>query len=75
MDRRIRILVCKPGLDGHDRGGKVIARALVPRVLRLLRERGIDDVLVVPGGTDADAEELRKLGVAAVFSQARPWTP
>jgi methylmalonyl-CoA mutase C-terminal domain/subunit len=112
MDRRIRVLVCKPGLDGHDRGAKVIARALrdagmeviytglrqtpemivsaalqedvqviglsilsgahnaiVPRVLHLLRERGMDDVIVVLGGTipDADAEELKKLGVAAVF--------
>jgi methylmalonyl-CoA mutase, C-terminal domain len=112
MDRRIRVLVCKPGLDGHDRGAKVIARALrdagmeviytglrqtpemivnaalqedvqviglsilsgahnaiVPRVLDLLRQRGMDDVLVVLGGTipDADAEDLKRLGVAAVF--------
>ena len=112
MDRRIRVLVCKPGLDGHDRGAKVIARALrdagmeviytglrqtpemivsaalqedvqviglsilsgahnaiVPRVLDLLRQRGMDDVMVVLGGTipDADAEELKRLGVAAVF--------
>jgi methylmalonyl-CoA mutase, C-terminal domain len=112
MDRRIRVLVCKPGLDGHDRGAKVIARALrdagmeviytglrqtpemivsaalqedvqviglsilsgahnaiVPRVLDLLRQRGMDDVMVVLGGTipDADAEQLKRLGVAAVF--------
>ena len=112
MDRRIRVLVCKPGLDGHDRGAKVIARALrdagmeviytglrqtpemivsaalqedvqviglsilsgahtaiVPRVLHLLRERGMDDVILVLGGTipDVDAEELKRLGVAAVF--------
>ena len=106
------MLVAKPGLDGHDRGAKVIARALrdagmeviylglrqtpemivnaalqedvqviglsilsgahkaiVPRVLDLLRERDMSDVLVVIGGTipDGDAEELKKLGVAAVF--------
>jgi methylmalonyl-CoA mutase C-terminal domain/subunit len=42
---------------------------LVPRIVRLLEERGADDVLVVVGGTipDDDAEELRRLGVAAVF--------
>jgi methylmalonyl-CoA mutase C-terminal domain/subunit len=44
-------------------------RAIVPRVMELLRERRMDDVLVVVGGTipDADAEELKKNGVAAVF--------
>jgi methylmalonyl-CoA mutase C-terminal domain/subunit len=112
MESRIRVLVAKPGLDGHDRGAKVIARALrdagmevvytglrqtpemivsaalqedvqviglsilsgahkaiVPRVLELLRERGMDDVLVVVGGTipDTDATELKAAGVAAVF--------
>lgn len=112
MENRIRVLVAKPGLDGHDRGAKIIARALrdsgmeviytglrqspemivnaalqedvqviglsilsgahnaiVPRVLELLRERDMEDVLVVVGGTipDADAEQLRKLGVGAVF--------
>ena len=112
MVNRIRVLVAKPGLDGHDRGAKVIARALrdagmeviylglrqtpemivnaalqedvqviglsllsgahnaiVPRVLDLLRENGITDVLVVVGGTipDKDAEDLKALGVAAVF--------
>jgi len=111
MDR-IRVLVAKPGLDGHDRGAKVIARALrdagmeviytglrqtpemivnaalqedvqviglsilsgahnaiVPRVMELLREKGMDDVLVTVGGIipDEDAAELKKLGVAAVF--------
>jgi methylmalonyl-CoA mutase C-terminal domain/subunit len=109
---KIRVLVAKPGLDGHDRGVKVIARALrdsgmeviytglrqspemivsaamqedvrviglsilsgahmaiVPRVLELLRERGMDGVAVVVGGTipDEDAAELKKLGVAEVF--------
>ena len=112
MDARIRVLVAKAGLDGHDRGVKVIARALrdagmeviytglrqtpemivnaalqedvqviglsilsgahraiVPRVMELLREKNMNDVLVVVGGTipDADAAELKKNGVAAVF--------
>jgi len=112
MERRIRVLVAKPGLDGHDRGAKVIARALrdagmeviytglrqspemivnaamqedvqviglsilsgahnaiVPRVLELLRARGMEDVLVLAGGTipDEDAERLKQNGIAAVF--------
>ncbi len=112
MHTAIRVLVAKPGLDGHDRGAKVIARALrdagmeviytglrqtpemivnaaleedvqviglsilsgahnaiVPRVMELLREREMDDVLVVVGGIvpDDDAAELKKLGVAEVF--------
>jgi methylmalonyl-CoA mutase C-terminal domain/subunit len=112
MDNRIRVLVAKPGLDGHDRGAKIIARALrdagmevvytglrqspemivnaalqedvqviglsilsgahnaiVPRVMELLREKQMTDVMVVVGGTipDEDAEALKKQGVAAVF--------
>jgi len=112
MDTRIRVLVAKAGLDGHDRGVKVIARALrdagmeviytglrqtpemivnaalqedvqaiglsilsgahrtiVPRVLELLREKRMEDVVVVVGGTvpDEDAEQLKRLGVAEVF--------
>jgi len=112
MDTRIRVLVAKAGLDGHDRGVKVIARALrdagmeviytglrqtpemivnaalqedvqaiglsilsgahrtiVPRVLELLREKRMEDVAVVVGGTvpDEDAEQLKRQGVAAVF--------
>jgi len=108
----IRVLVAKPGLDGHDRGAKVIARALrdagmevvytglrqtpeqivsaalqedvefiglsilsgahtviVPRVMELLREKGIDDVRVVVGGIipDDDVAELKRIGVAQVF--------
>jgi len=108
----IRVLVAKPGLDGHDRGAKVIARALrdagmeviytglrqtpemivnaalqedvqviglsilsgahkaiVPRVMELLREKEMTDILVVVGGIipDQDAAELKKLGVAEVF--------
>ena len=111
-EKRLRILVAKPGLDGHDRGAKVIARALrdagmeviytglrqtpemivnaalqedvhviglsilsgahnaiVPRVMDLLRQNKMDDVLVVVGGIipDQDVEALKKLGVAAIF--------
>ena len=112
MAGAIRVVIAKPGLDGHDRGAKIIARALrdagmevvytglhqtpeqivetaiqedadavgvsilsgahmtlVPRIVDGLRDRGADDVLVLVGGTipDDDAEELRSLGVAAVF--------
>ena len=112
MDLMIRVLVAKPGLDGHDRGAKIIARALrdagmeviytglrqtpemivnaalqedvqviglsilsgahnaiVPRVMDLLKEKEMDDLLVVFGGIipDEDAANLKKLGVAAVF--------
>lgn len=104
--------MAKPGLDGHDRGAKVIARALrdagmeviytglrqtpemivqaalqedvqviglsilsgahmaiVPRVLELMRQREMDDVVLVVGGTipEDDAVQLKQLGVAAVF--------
>lgn len=112
MESRIRVLVAKPGLDGHDRGAKVIARALrdagmeviytglrqtpemivnaalqedvqviglsilsgahmaiVPRVLELLRENGMEDVAVIAGGIipSEDSERLKQLGVKAVF--------
>ena len=112
MDSRIRVLVAKPGLDGHDRGAKVIARALryagmevvytglrqtpemivhaalqedvqviglsilsgahnaiVPRVMELLKQNGMTDVMVILGGIvpDEDAAELKRQGVAAVF--------
>ena len=110
---RIRVVVAKPGLDGHDRGAKIIARALrdagmeviytglhqtpeqivetvlqedadavglsilsgahmtlVPKVVELLREQGADDVIVTVGGTipNDDVEELKRLGVAEVFT-------
>jgi methylmalonyl-CoA mutase C-terminal domain/subunit len=113
VSERIRIVIGKPGLDGHDRGVKVIARALrdagmevvytglhqtpeqivetviqedadavglsilsgahmtlVPRVVQLLHEQGVDDVLVTVGGTipAEDIPELKKLGVAEVFT-------
>jgi methylmalonyl-CoA mutase C-terminal domain/subunit len=110
---KIRVVVAKPGLDGHDRGAKIIARALrdagmeviytglhqtpeqivetviqedadavglsilsgahmtlVPRILTLMREQGVDDVLVTVGGTipGEDVDELKQLGVAEVFT-------
>ena len=112
-ERKIRVVVAKPGLDGHDRGAKIIARALrdagmeviytglhqtpeqivetviqedadavglsilsgahmtlVPRIMDLMREQGVDDVVVTVGGTipGEDAEQLRQLGVAGVFT-------
>jgi methylmalonyl-CoA mutase C-terminal domain/subunit len=110
---KIRVVVAKPGLDGHDRGAKIIARALrdagmeviytglhqtpeqivetviqedadavglsilsgahmtlVPRIVELLGEQGIDDVLLTVGGTIPadDIPELKRLGVAEVFT-------
>ena len=110
--RRIRVIIAKPGLDGHDRGAKVIARALrdagmeviyaglrqtpeqivsaalqedadviglsilsgahltiCPRVMELLRARGLDDVLVVVGGIipDVDLARLHEIGIHGVF--------
>jgi methylmalonyl-CoA mutase, C-terminal domain len=112
MSRKLRVVVAKPGLDGHDRGAKIIARALrdagmeviytglhqtpeqivetavqedadaigisilsgahmtlVPKILDLLREQGLEDVPVLVGGTIPadDADDLRQLGVAEVF--------
>jgi methylmalonyl-CoA mutase cobalamin-binding domain/chain len=117
MPRRIRVVIAKPGLDGHDRGAKIIARSLrdagmeviytglhqtpeqivetaiqedadaigisilsgahmtlVPRILAGLRENGVEDVLVVVGGTIPveDAHELKELGVAEVFTPGAP---
>ncbi len=117
MDRKIRVLVAKPGLDGHDRGAKVVARAmrdagmeviytglrqtpeqiaqaavqedvdvvalsilsgahmqLFPRVMRLLAEKGADDLLVVAGGVipEDDIPFLKEKGIAAVFGPGTP---
>jgi methylmalonyl-CoA mutase C-terminal domain/subunit len=111
--RKIRVVVAKPGLDGHDRGAKIIARALrdagmeviytglhqtpeqivatvlqedadavglsilsgahmtlVPRILELLSEEGVEDVVITVGGTIPadDIPELKQLGVAEVFT-------
>ena len=115
--RKIRVVVAKPGLDGHDRGAKIIARALrdagmeviytglhqtpeqivatviqedadaiglsilsgahmtlVPRVVELLREQGVEDVVITVGGTipSEDIPELKELGVAEVFTPGAP---
>ncbi len=112
-----RILIAKPGLDGHDRGAKVIARALrdagneviysglhqtpeqivetalqedvdaiglsslsgahmglFPKVVRLLAEREAADIVVFGGGVipDADIDELRAAGLAAIFTPGSP---
>lgn len=118
MDRKIRVLIAKPGLDGHDRGAKVIARALrdagmeviytglqqtpqmivevasqedvdviglsvlsgahmtlLPKVMGMLRDQGMDDVLVLAGGiiSDADAKILKEdHGIAAVYGPGTP---
>jgi methylmalonyl-CoA mutase C-terminal domain/subunit len=114
---KIRVLVAKPGLDGHDRGAKVIARALrdagmeviytglrqtpemivnaslqedvnviglsilsgahnaiVPRVMDLLKQNKMDDVLLLLGGTipEQDVAALKKAGVAAIFGPGTP---
>jgi methylmalonyl-CoA mutase C-terminal domain/subunit len=114
---KIRVVIAKPGLDGHDRGAKIIARALrdagmeviytglhqtpeqivetaiqedadavgisilsgahmtlVPRILDGLRDNGLDDVLVVVGGTipTEDVVELKRRGVAEVFTPGAP---
>ena len=111
-ERRIRVLIAKPGLDGHDRGAKIVARALrdagmeviytglrqtpeqivtaalqedvdavgisilsgahntiIPRICGLLRQQGLDNVLVIVGGIipDEDIPALRQAGIAAVF--------
>jgi methylmalonyl-CoA mutase C-terminal domain/subunit len=117
QSRRIRVVIAKPGLDGHDRGAKVIARALrdagmeviytglrqtpdqivsaalqedadviglsilsgahnhiAPKVMDLLREKGLDDVLVLVGGIipDADVPRLKAAGVKGIFQPGTP---
>ena len=117
MAEKIRVLVAKPGLDGHDRGAKVVARALrdagfevvytglrqtpeeiaeaalqedvnvvamsilsgahphlFPKVVNLLREKGMNDVLVIGGGgiPEGDIPALKDAGVAAVFTPGTP---
>lgn len=116
-ERKIRVLIAKPGLDGHDRGAKVVARALrdagmeviytglrqtpemiaeaalqedvdavglsilsgahmglVPRVVELLRENGMQDVHVFVGGIipEQDIPQLKALGVAEVYGPGTP---
>jgi methylmalonyl-CoA mutase, C-terminal domain len=111
-EKRIRVLVAKPGLDGHDRGAKIIARALrdsgmeviytglrqtpeqivnaalqedvdaiglsilsgahmhlFPRIIDLLKEKKMDDVLIFAGGIipDRDTAKLKEIGIAGIF--------
>jgi methylmalonyl-CoA mutase C-terminal domain/subunit len=115
--RRTRVVIAKPGLDGHDRGAKVIARALrdagmeviytglrqtpeqiaaaalqedadviglsilsgahmhiCPRLMTLLKEQGLDHVLVLVGGIipDQDIPKLRDIGITGVFLPGSP---
>ena len=117
VDRKIRVVIAKPGLDGHDRGAKVIARALrdagmeviytglrqtpemivaaalqedadvvglsilsgahnhiAPHLMQLLKDKGLDDVLVVIGGIipDVDIPRLREIGVKGIFLPGTP---
>ncbi len=117
MQRRYRVVVAKPGLDGHDRGAKVIARALrdagfeviytglhqtpeqiaetvlqedadavglsllsgahmtlFPKVISMLQEKGVGDVLVFGGGIipDGDIAPLKAAGVAELFTPGTP---
>jgi methylmalonyl-CoA mutase, C-terminal domain len=115
--RKLRVVIAKPGLDGHDRGAKVIARSLrdagmeviytglrqtpeqiasaalqedadviglsilsgahnhiAPRLMELLRHKGLDDVLVVIGGIipDVDIPKLKEIGVKGIFLPGTP---
>jgi methylmalonyl-CoA mutase C-terminal domain/subunit len=115
--RKLRVIIAKPGLDGHDRGAKVIARALrdagmeviytglrqtaeqvvsaalqedadviglsilsgahnhiAPRLMELIREKGLDDVLVLIGGIipDVDVPGLKDIGVKGIFLPGTP---
>lgn len=117
MERRIRVLVGKPGLDGHDRGAKVVAAALrdagmeviysglhqtpealvnmavqedvdvlalsilsgahntlFTKVMEILNERGLKDILVTGGGIipDSDMQKLKQLGVGDLFGPGTP---
>ena len=110
--KKIKVLIAKPGLDGHDRGAKVVARGLrdggmeviyaglrqtaeqiveaaiqedvdviglsilsgahltlLPKVTALLKEEGIDDILVIAGGTipDDDLPKLKAAGIEEIF--------
>src|SRR6266849_6339615 len=76
-EKKIRVLIAKPGLDGHDRGAKVIALSILsgahnticPQLMNLLREKGMTDVTVLVGGIipEADIAPLKKAGVAEIF--------
>lgn len=113
VEKKIRVLIAKPGLDGHDRGAKVVARALrdagmeviytglrqtpemivsaaiqedvdavglsclsgahmylFSRVIELLREKGVSDMVVFGGGIipDEDIPKLKEVGLSGVFT-------
>jgi len=115
--KKIRVLIAKPGLDGHDRGAKVVARALkdagmeviytglhktaeeiveaalqedvdaiglsilsgahmtyFPKVLKLMKEKGLDDVLLFGGGIipEEDKRKLKEMGVGELFGPGTP---
>jgi methylmalonyl-CoA mutase C-terminal domain/subunit len=115
--KKIRVLVAKPGLDGHDRGAKVVARALrdagmeviytglrqtpemivetalqedvdvigmsilsgahmalFPKVMELLKEEGVDDIIVIGGGIipEEDVSALKECGIAEIFGPGTP---
>lgn len=117
MGRLIRVLIAKPGLDGHDRGAKVVARAmrdagmeviytglrqtaeqiaeaaiqedvdcvalsilsgahnhLFPKIVKLIKEKGGDDILIVGGGVipEEDIPGLKEAGIAAIFTPGTP---
>jgi methylmalonyl-CoA mutase C-terminal domain/subunit len=119
MDKPIRVLVAKVGLDGHDRGAKVVAAALrdagmeviytglrktpemiieaaiqedvdaigvsilsgahmtvFPKILGLMKERGVNDVLLFGGGIipDKDISDLKSMGVGELFTPGAPTT-
>jgi methylmalonyl-CoA mutase C-terminal domain/subunit len=116
-ERKIRVLIAKPGLDSHDRGAKVVARALrdagmeviytglrqtpeqiaetalqedvdviglsilsgahktlFPRIMDLLKKKGLTDVTVFAGGIipEEDVEEMKQLGIKEVFGPGTP---
>lgn len=116
-ERRIRVLIAKPGLDGHDRGAKVVAAALrdagmevvytglhqsaqmiveaalqedvdvvglsihsgahmtiFPKVLNLLKEKGVDHILLTGGGVipQEDIESLQRMGIGKLFTPGTP---
>lgn len=116
-ERKIRVLIAKPGLDSHDRGAKIVARALrdagmeiiytglrqtpeqivetalqedvdviglsilsgahtalFPKIMKLMKEKGIDDVLVFAGGIipQEDVPALKKIGIKEVFGPGTP---
>lgn len=116
-ERKIRVLIAKPGLDSHDRGAKIVARALrdagmeiiytglrqtpeqivetalqedvnviglsilsgahkvlFPKIMELIREKGMDDVLVFAGGIipQEDVRDLKRIGIKEVFGPGTP---